>query len=251
MKASIIDLHLALQGEGIFMGVPSILIRVSGCNLRCVFRNSICDTAYSSHNPEASKYSYEDIQKIVTDNPQITHLILSGGEPCLYPELIQQLIENFPDHIITVETNGTIYPGSMANKIDLFSISPKLSSSTPTKEKIQKLNLGLSEGWEEKHEGTRENIEAIVKLIRAGRSCQLKYVISCPEDFSEVESQIKRIEEQIGTLLDKQGIFLMPEGDSEEKLQENRKMVAELCIKHGTSYSDRLQYVIYGSKRDA
>lgn len=246
----IVDLFVSIQGEGINVGIPSIFIRVSGCNLRCVFKNSICDTPYSSHVLEKGKFSLNDIQNLIKENPQVMHLVLTGGEPCLYPGLITWLTENYPDHMLTVETNGTVYPGPVANRVDLFSISPKLSSSTPTKEKMDRLGVCLT-GWEEKHEKTRENIRALTQLIRAGRCAQLKYVIADPLDFFELQKQILEIENEMGLPLDKSGIYLMPEGDTEEKLKENRQLVAKLAIKKGFCYSDRLQFVIWGNKREA
>lgn len=48
----IIDLHTCIQGEGQLAGVPHILIRLAGCNLRCAFKGSLCDTPYSSWQVE-------------------------------------------------------------------------------------------------------------------------------------------------------------------------------------------------------
>ena len=45
-----------IQGEGMYTGIPSIFVRTTGCNLRCVFKDSICDTAYTSFNPEKPLY---------------------------------------------------------------------------------------------------------------------------------------------------------------------------------------------------
>ena len=246
----VIDLFRSIQGEGTFMGVPSIFIRVSGCNLRCVFKNSICDTAYSSHNPEKGKFSLAEIQQFIKINPQIEHIVLTGGEPCLYPEMITWLTENYPEHVLTVETNGTIYPGPVANRVDLFSVSPKLSSSTPTEEKLRWQGIKGLDGWAERHENTRQNIQVLKNLIIAANT-QFKYVISSSWELEEAKNQIHQVEKETGIELGNNGVFLMPEGDTEEKLQENRKRVAELCIENGYNYSERLQFVIWGSEREA
>ena len=37
------EIFKSIQGEGILMGLPTIFIRLTGCNLRCKW----CDTTYS------------------------------------------------------------------------------------------------------------------------------------------------------------------------------------------------------------
>jgi organic radical activating enzyme len=44
MNFPVLEMFHSIQGEGIFTGAPSIFIRVAGCNLRCVFKGSRCDT---------------------------------------------------------------------------------------------------------------------------------------------------------------------------------------------------------------
>ena len=78
------EIYTCLQGEGKLTGVPHILIRVTGCRLRCQFANSFCDTPYSSWGPEKGKFTYQDI--LVS----IIHLFI-------YSFLIQEVcrFENF------------------------------------------------------------------------------------------------------------------------------------------------------------
>ena len=56
MNFPVIEMFTSIQGEGKWTGSPSFFVRVSGCNLRCCFKGSICDTPYSSYNPEKTPY---------------------------------------------------------------------------------------------------------------------------------------------------------------------------------------------------
>src|SRR5581483_10624102 len=56
------EIFYSIQGEGSLVGVPSVFVRTSGCNLRCIW----CDTPYTSWEPEGQELSLEEIGKIVT-----------------------------------------------------------------------------------------------------------------------------------------------------------------------------------------
>ena len=51
-KFPVLEVFTSIQGEGKWTGEPSVFVRVAGCNLRCVFGNSRCDTPYSSFELE-------------------------------------------------------------------------------------------------------------------------------------------------------------------------------------------------------
>src|SRR5687768_3452828 len=122
-KLRIAEIFESIQGEGIWLGTPSTFVRVSGCNLRCVW----CDTPYASWIPEGPTMSIDELLEKV--RPTISHVVLTGGEPMLFDpieELARRLKER--GHIITIETAGTVY---RELPCDLMSISPKLTHSTP------------------------------------------------------------------------------------------------------------------------
>jgi len=81
MKVS--EIFYSIQGEGILAGVPSVFVRLSGCNLRCVW----CDTPYTSWNPEGSDVAMGEIVASVRGFSP-THVVLTGGEPMIFPECV-------------------------------------------------------------------------------------------------------------------------------------------------------------------
>ena len=120
----IAELFYSLQGEGSLVGVPSVFIRTSGCNLRC----SWCDTPYTSWQPEGTELSLDQILDEVQAHPA-RHVVVTGGEPMIAPEIVPltERLRALGLHI-TIETAGTVFQPVAC---DLMSISPKLANSTP------------------------------------------------------------------------------------------------------------------------
>lgn len=243
-KTPVIDLFSSIQGEGSLTGIRHIFIRTSGCNLRCVFKNSICDTEYSSFRPEKSKFSLEDIVKFVRKDPA-THICLTGGEPCLYPDFIKWVRMSFPFHHLTIETNGTIFPGEeVAQLIDLASISPKMHSSNP--EHI--------EGFSRREREIDSSAWNIKNWIDNAKQTQLKYVIAEENNIDEVIDHIHSIEAFFSGSPKRLGgdyVYLMPAGSSFEELCKTRPLVGKLAMEYGLSVTDRIQFNFFGSKREA
>lgn len=270
----IIELFASIEGEGSLAGRPMMFARLSGCNLRCMFDNSICDTAYASFDPEKGKYTYEDVEQFIEKHPLISDFCISGGEPFLYPNVMRKLCEMAKDLFVSVETNGTIEPPKeLFEKIDLFNISPKLSSSEPTQEKCDKIKTEFK-GVMKNHSKLRFNKKVLWTIIDKAKAFNLKYVVGSEKDFEEIEQQIKElIDYDISIrenhvrypLIDYKtkkeywydsefikpwDITLMPAGSNQEELKQNRRMVAEYCVEHGYNYSDRLQIVIWNTEKE-
>src|SRR3954466_13590322 len=143
----IAEIFYSIQGEGSLIGVPSVFIRTSGCNLRC----SWCDTPYTSWQPEGTDLSLDRILDEV-HAPPARHVVVTGGEPMIAPEIIP-LTERLCDaglHI-TIETAGTVFQPVACN---LMSISPKLANSTPD-----------DPTWSSRHERLRIQPEVLGELM--------------------------------------------------------------------------------------
>src|SRR3954466_11415865 len=101
----IAEIFYSIQGEGRLAGVPSVFIRTSGCNLRCVW----CDTPYTSWEPEGQEKTLDGIVAEAKSYPA-RHAVITGGEPLLALE-IQDLTERLKSESfhITIETAATIF----------------------------------------------------------------------------------------------------------------------------------------------
>jgi len=221
----------SVQGEGSLVGVPSVFVRTSGCNLRCTW----CDTPYASWQPEGSEMSVEEILAIVQREPT-RYVVVTGGEPMVakgMPELLTQL--RAAGKHITIETAGTIAPQGVA--CDLASISPKLAHSTPSEAKAGK-------AWAEKHERLRLQPE-VLHAWCTSYDYQLKFVIATEADVDEVRAVVA----SIGVPVPPEKILLMPEGITQEDLHSRQTWLVDVCKRTGWRYSPRLHIDLFGNKR--
>src|SRR3954469_26058549 len=227
MKVS--ELFYSIQGEGKLVGVPSVFVRASGCNLRCTW----CDTPYASWEPEGQELS---IAQIVDQVGQFgaRHVVLTGGEPLIMPE-IEDLSAALHErgHHITVETAATIFKPV---KLDLASLSPKLSNSTPHDREGGR--------FAEAHERQRINIPVIQQFIDTSKEIQLKFVVSEEKDLDEIEEILGQL---TGWWV--HDVLLMPEGTTADVLQSRAGWIAQVCKDRGFRYCPRLHVELYGNTR--
>lgn len=219
----------SIQGEGKLAGVPSLFIRVSGCNLRCRW----CDTPYASWTPEGENCSLRRIMGLVAKTA-IRHVVITGGEPLLMPGMAELCfaIQAIGRHV-TVETAGTIYEPL---PVDLVSVSPKLSNSTP--------DAQSGGPWAEIHEQRRLNIPVLQRFIDTAADLQLKFVIQRPEDVDEVCDVLGKLRNWR-----EEDVLLMPEGTSAELLAERSLWLVEQCQALGYRFAPRLHVMLWGNRR--
>lgn len=224
----IAEIYKSIQGEGLLTGVPSVFIRASGCNLRCWF----CDTPYASWRPEGEDYAVDEIIAEV-EEWDVKHVVITGGEPMLFAELIPLCRElKRRGRHITIETAGTLY---LPAACDLMSISPKLSSSGPDPERHAH--------WARRHERQRLQREVLMRLM-AEYDYQLKFVIDRVDDVAEVE-------EILATLpaVAAERVLLMPQGRTMEEMASRSLWLAELCHERGWALCPRRQLEWFGPVR--
>ena len=274
-KFKVSELFSSLQGESLYTGTPSIFVRFFGCNFQCAGfgmtrgelsneRNLInpdnfdnyndlplvttgCDS-YAAWDPRFKKFSPmlstdELVAKIIELLPtgKFTpsfHLVLTGGEPLLgwqkgFVELISKLQEYNLSHI-TVETNGTqklIQPfktfiEETSKTIEyFFSISAKLPVS--------------GEKWENAIKPLIVKDYFVNEHIKGA----FKFVVATDADIIDVNNAVK--EYKLANI--DIPTYLMPVGGVDSVYYMNNKTVAELALKNGYRYSQRLQIDLWGN----
>jgi 7-carboxy-7-deazaguanine synthase len=96
------EIFHSIQGESTHAGTPCVFVRLTGCNLRCVW----CDTAYAFH--EGREMSVDEVLDRV-EGYGCRMVEVTGGEPLLQPEaipLMQRLLER--GHVVLLETGGSM-----------------------------------------------------------------------------------------------------------------------------------------------
>lgn len=125
---NVMEIYRSIQGEGELMGVPTTFVRFFACNLRC----SWCDTKYSWSVREGGTWESISPEEVIKRVEALgaQHVVLTGGEPALQKDLPQlAALLKKQGHHLTIETNATIFPAKAIPLIDLWSLSPKLSSA--------------------------------------------------------------------------------------------------------------------------
>lgn len=272
-KIKIAELFYSIQGEGRYMGVPSVFLRTFGCNFACRgFGMPKGELSTEADRVDASKYSkYEELPLVSTGcdsyaswdprfkdlSPMLTtdsiaeaivdtlpfkewrdeHLVITGGEPLLgwqraYPDLLSHpKMKTLKE--ITFETNGTQKLSSEFKEYLRW-----WTDGDPEREITFSVSAKLSCSGEARHEAI---LPEIVCEYEDYGYTYLKFVVATEDDAEEAieTADIYRANGFTGP------IYLMPVGGVESVYTLNNRRVAELAMKNGLRYSDRLQVPLF------
>ena len=274
-KIKIAELFYSIQGEGRYMGVPSVFLRTFGCNFKCAgfgmprgemsheatdlaathtmirafekyeelpLVSTGCDS-YASWHPD-----FKDLSPMLESNAIVSrimeilphrrwedeHLVITGGEPLLgwqraYPDLLDHdSMHRLKE--ITFETNGTqrLTPEFKeylqrwrAQREITFSVSAKLP--------------GSGEKWEE-----AILPEVVCEYEQVGYT-YLKLVVATEQDLADAECAVGAYRAAGFT----GPVYVMPVGGVERVYTLNNRAVAEMAMRKGWRYSDRLQVPLF------
>ncbi len=229
------EIFASLQGEGPSAGAPVAFVRLSRCNLACVW----CDTAYTWHfegdnRPHRDGIAFDRRANQVTLSPAETatriaalgqsRLVITGGEPLLQAGALAEMLGHLPDISVEIETNGTVTPPPRLDvRVDQYNVSPKLA-----------------------HSGNPADLALIPERLDAWAAdprAFFKFVIAAPEDVAEV------LELQRRYRFKPERVFLMAEGTDSATQRERQAWLSDLCLTHGFRMSDRLHIHLYGDTR--
>ena len=105
------EIYKSVQGESTYMGLPCVFIRLTGCNLRCIW----CDTPHAFH--DGKKLSIHQIIDEVKSY-DINLVEITGGEPLLQKEvfpLMESLLKN--KFKVMLETSGSLAINNVPAKV--------------------------------------------------------------------------------------------------------------------------------------
>jgi len=239
---SVSEVFYSLQGEGSTMGIPSVFLRLAGCNLLCgaiqdkelhgaaTWR---CDTIEVWMKGNKKFFNEVLSEEFVDHLKQGAHLVITGGEPLLQQQEIldyllwfYQRYKFFP--FLEIETNATIKPLPYLDiHVNRWNCSPKLSTSGMLVFRRYKYEVLLEFS---RHVGNGSDRFSIFKFVITGQ-----------KDWDEIENDYLKT----GLIQDRKKIWLMPAAESRKELIEINDVVAKIALEQGVNFSTRLQVEIW------
>ena len=276
-KIKIAELFYSIQGEGRYMGVPSVFLRTFGCNFKCAgfgmprgeVSHEATDIAYT-HTMIESFQKYEDLPLVSTgcDSYASWHPDFKDLSPMLTSEaIVERIMEIIPfqmwqdEHLVI--TGGEPLLGWQRAYPDLLN-NPKmrnLKEITFETNGTQKLTPEFKEYLRKWNSvvGKELTFSVSAKLPCSGEKwedaicpevvCEyeqvgttyLKFVVATEEDLKDAERAVKEFRD--GGF--EGHVYIMPVGGVESVYTLNAKNVALAAMQRGWRYSDRLQVPLF------
>jgi organic radical activating enzyme len=271
-KLKVAELFYSVQGEGRYMGVPSVFLRVFGCNFKCAgFGMPRGELSQEAVNVNPEKYTdykalplvstgcdsyaswdprFKDLSPMMESDGIVDrimemlphrrwedeHLVITGGEPLLGWQRAYTDLLDHPNMAglkeITFETNGT-QKLSDEFKSYLFKWS---------KQHKREITFSVSAKLPSSGESWEEAIQpAVVYQYEWFGTAYLKLVVATEEDMKDAE---RAVDEYRAAGF--QGhVYIMPVGGVESVYSLNNRNVALYAMQKGWRYSDRLQVPLF------
>jgi organic radical activating enzyme len=274
-KLKVAELFYSVQGEGRYMGVPSVFLRVFGCNFRCAgfgmpqgklsdevediaqvvhmyndykelpLVSTGCDS-YASWDPRFKHLSpmltTDSIATQIMDllpnkEWQNEHLVITGGEPLLG---WQRQYPDLLDHPLMSGLKEITFETNGTQRLtdDFKKYLFKWRNAVKGREITFSVSAKLpcsGESWEE---AIQPNVVGQYEWFG---TAYLKFVVATEQDIADAERAVKEYQDGGFT----GHIYLMPTGGVESVYNLNAKNVALAAMRRGWRYSDRLQVPLF------
>jgi organic radical activating enzyme len=276
-KIKIAELFYSIQGEGRYMGVPSVFLRTFGCNFKCAGfgmpRGKLSTEAYELSQVAHLYDKYEKLPLVSTGcdsyaswmsefkelSPMLTtdaiadriteiiphnewkdeHLVITGGEPLLgWQRAYPDLLNNSKMKALKEITFETNGTQKLSPEFKKYLAEWSQNPPFTSREVTFSVSAKLPASGEKWEEAICP--EVVCEYEQVG-TAYLKFVVATEEDIIDAERAV----EEFRTAGFKGHVYLMPVGGVESVYTLNAKNVALAAMKRGWRYSDRLQVPLF------
>ena len=226
MELKISEIFKSCQGEGPSAGLPSVFVRLSGCNLHpdCCFW---CDTKYA----QTDKGKTISVGRVVTRVEELSNgcrrVCLTGGEPLHSGIELFDLIDRlkFRGYFIEVFTNGTIQPPNCLSLVDSWVVDIKCPSSGVA-------DKCLVDEW--------------LRTVRSQDT--VKFVVADSEDLDYITVALKKFETRAQVALSP-CITTDLLDESSQEAREWMQAVWNFCVEHNYQFGLQVHRVVWEGRR--
>lgn len=282
-KLKVAELFYSLQGEGQYLGTPSIFLRVFGCNFQCqgfsMPRGQLSEERLAI---DPSKYEkYEDLPLVhtgcdsyaswdarfkhlspmrsvsnIVDKIQELlpsgkfghdkHLILTGGEPLLgWQKSYVDLFEEIKERGMNLTHITFETNGTQPLKKDLsdYLDAPNVAHSSNALRVTWSISSKLPSSGEKWEDAIKPEVVYDYFSNVLYSDGYFKWVVSNEDDYNDVLRAVEAYKDVIEEF--NVPVYLMPAGGTTKYYDENERWVADLCMKNGWRYTPRLQVQLW------
>ena len=278
-KIKIAELFYSIQGEGRYMGVPSVFLRTFGCNFKCAgfgmprgeFSAEAEDIAVQHERTPYKKYEelplvstgcdsyaswhpdFKDLSPMLTSDAiaerimeiiphgewQDEHLVITGGEPLLG---WQRAYPDLLNHPKMAKLKEITFETNGTQKLSPEFKEWLIEWQMPHIDFTPEVTFSVSAKLPASGEKWEEAIcpEVVCEYEQVG-TAYLKFVVATEQDIADAECAVGAFR-AAGF---KGHVYLMPVGGVESVYTLNAKNVALAAMKRGWRYSDRLQVPLF------